>query len=166
MVFNSGKVEVIQGTAENPDLALTFPSVQKMNALLTGGLALPSIKGGLKNFNLLIKTLSLLMGLMKMSPNNKPKDFDGKDVWIIYCHLDSVSVKKNDKIKHNQKIGISGCTGNAGLKPDGTRGIEQKYWHCHIEASRENKFYKSDKRIDPEQFMKTKFDKDGNPIKN
>ena len=96
----------------------------------------------------------------------KSKDFDGKDVWIIYCHLDSVSVKKNDKIKHNQKIGISGCTGNAGLKPDGTRGIEQKYWHCHIEASRENKFYKSDKRIDPEQFMKTKFDKDGNPIKN
>lgn len=78
MVFNSGKVEVIQGTAENPDLALTFPSVQKMNDLLTGGLALPSIKGGLKNFSLLIKTLSLLMGLMKMSPNNKPKDFEGK----------------------------------------------------------------------------------------
>jgi hypothetical protein len=72
-----------------------------------------------------------------------------------------------DKIKHGQKIGISGCTGNAGLKPNGSRGIEQKYWHVHIEASRENKFYKSDKRIDPEQFMKTKFDEtnQGNTIK-
>lgn len=97
----------------------------------------------------------------------KSKDKEGKYIWIIYCHLDSVKVKVGQKVKHNQVIGISGCTGNAGLKPNGSRGIEIKYWHVHIEASRENKFYGSDKRVDAEQFMKTKFDETtkGNPIK-
>ncbi|MDR3025162.1 M23 family metallopeptidase [Chryseobacterium sp.] len=97
----------------------------------------------------------------------KSKDKEGKDVWIIYCHLDSVNVKKGQKVKHGQIIGVSGCTGNAGLKLNGSRGIEIKYWHVHIEASRENKFYGSTKRIDAEEFMKTKFDetKQGNPIK-
>lgn len=82
MAFNDGKVDVIQGIAEDPDLCLTFPTVQKMNALLTGGLAMPSIKGGLKNLSLLVKTLSLLMGLMKMSPKNNPEDFEGKALKI------------------------------------------------------------------------------------
>ena len=77
MVFNNGTVDIVQGIAKEPDLALTFSSVQKMNKLLTGGLTLPSIKG-IKNVGLLVKTLSLLMGLMKMSPSNKPKDFEGK----------------------------------------------------------------------------------------
>ncbi|MDN3691621.1 M23 family metallopeptidase [Chryseobacterium tructae] len=97
----------------------------------------------------------------------KSKDKEGKDVWIIYCHLDSVKVKAGQKVKHGEAIGVSGCTGNAGLKPNGTRGIEIRYWHVHIEASRENKFFGSKKRIDAEQFMKTKFDETtkGNPIK-
>ncbi|MFA5341127.1 MAG: hypothetical protein WC332_05035 [Clostridia bacterium] len=82
MKFNNGKVDIVQGTVENPDLSLIFPTVQKMNALLTGGLAMPSIKGGFKNLSLLVKTLFLLMGLMKMSPKNKPKDFEGKALKI------------------------------------------------------------------------------------
>lgn len=75
----------------------------------------------------------------------KSKDKEGIDVWIIYCHLDRVKVRKGQKIKHGEVIGISGCTGNAGLKPDGSRGIAVKYWHVHIEASRENKFFGSSK---------------------
>ncbi|MFV0531722.1 MAG: peptidoglycan DD-metalloendopeptidase family protein [Flavobacteriales bacterium] len=96
----------------------------------------------------------------------KSKDKNGRDVWIKYCHLESVSVVVNDKVKHGQKIGVSGCTGNAGLKPNGNRGIKIEYWHVHIEASTDGVFYKGKNRVDPEQFMKTKFDetKQGNPI--
>ena len=43
---------------------------------------MPSIKGGLKNLSLLVKTLALLMGLMKMSPKNNPDDFEGKALKI------------------------------------------------------------------------------------
>ena len=70
LVFDGPHVDVIQGPAEKPDLTLTFSSIEKMNALLRGGLALPGIRG---NLLLLPKILSLLMGLMIMSPKNVPK---------------------------------------------------------------------------------------------
>ncbi len=73
--FKDGSVEVIQGPAKDPDLALTFSSVAKMNALLRGGMAVPSIKG-LSHAGLLIKVLSLLMALMLMSPSKRPKEPD------------------------------------------------------------------------------------------
>jgi len=84
LVFDCGKLTVVQGPAENPDIALTFPSVEKMNALLRGGMALPSIKG-LKNAGLLIKFLSLLMGLTIMSPSKRPKDFKGQSLKVKMC---------------------------------------------------------------------------------
>jgi hypothetical protein len=52
-----------------------------MNALLKGGVALPSIKG-FANFSLLIKFLSLLMGLTIMSPSKRPKDFTGQSLKV------------------------------------------------------------------------------------
>lgn len=99
----------------------------------------------------------------------KSKDKDGKDVWIMYCHLDGVSVKKGDKVKHGDAIGVAGSTGNAAsvyVKGNLKNGIEPKYRHIHIEASTDGVFYGGKTRIDPEQFMKTKFDETtkGNPI--
>ena len=44
LVFDGPHVEVKQGPAEKPDLTLTFSSIEKMNALLRGGLALPGIR--------------------------------------------------------------------------------------------------------------------------
>ena len=81
LVFDHGKVTVVQGPARNPDITLTFPTVAKMNALLRGGAALPSVKG-LSNFGLLIKVLSLLMGLMIMSPAKRPKDLAGQSLKV------------------------------------------------------------------------------------
>jgi len=88
----------------------------------------------------------------------KSKDKDGNLIWIRYCHLSSTKVSKNDKIKHGTIIGLSGNTGNA-------KGILPQYYHVHIEASRDGIFYGGHNRVDPEQFMKTKFDetKEGNP---
>jgi len=81
--FDHGKIEVIQSPAEKYDLALTFSSVEKMNALLRGGLALPSIKGRL---GLLPRILSLLMGLMIMSPSKRPKEYDKQRI-KVKCSL-------------------------------------------------------------------------------
>lgn len=81
----------------------------------------------------------------------KSKDKNGKFIWIRYCHLDSYSVLKGQKIKHGKIFGKSGNTGNA-------KSILPQYYHVHIEASTDGVFYGGNTRVDPEQFMKTKFD--------
>lgn len=81
LIFDHGTVTVVQGAAEKPDIALTFPTVAKMNALLRGGMAMPSIKG-ISHLGLLAKVLSLLMGLMIMSPKKRPKDFAGQSLKV------------------------------------------------------------------------------------
>ena len=83
LVFDGPHVDVIPGPAEKPDLTLTFSSIEKMNALLRGGLALPGIRG---NLLLLPKILSLLMGLMIMSPKNVPKTPE-KQALKVKCSL-------------------------------------------------------------------------------
>ncbi len=104
----------------------------------------------------------------------KSKDKDGKVVFILYCHLDKVYVKKGDKIKHGQKVALSGSTGNASSDelPNGKkgRGIKKEFWHVHIEAATKgdgvNNFLNLGSfRIKAEDYMKTKFDQNGNSIK-
>jgi hypothetical protein len=83
LIFKDGIVNVVQGPAPKYDLALTFSGIEKMNALLRGGLAIPSIRGKL---SLLPNILSLLMGLMIMSPKKIPKDFAGQAL-KVKCSL-------------------------------------------------------------------------------
>lgn len=89
----------------------------------------------------------------------KSKDKDGNDIWIRYCHLNSISVKKEDSIRHGEKFGESGNSGNA-------KDIKEEYYHVHIEASTDGVFFGGTNRVDPEFYMKTKFDEttEGNPI--
>lgn len=80
MHIKDGKIEVSDGPAAKPDLALTFSSVEKMNALLKGGLAVPGIKG---NALLLADFLPLLMGLKVMTkPNDQLKDKAEKELKV------------------------------------------------------------------------------------
>ncbi|WP_407404122.1 hypothetical protein [Chryseobacterium sp.] len=71
-----------------------------------------------------------------------------------------------------KKIALSGSTGNAAEISDRNgnllHGIWRKNWHCHIEACSDGSsavtfFGKS--RLQPENYMKTKFDNNGNAIK-
>ena len=89
----------------------------------------------------------------------KSKDKKNRDIWIQYCHLNDYIVTKGQKVRHGENIGLSGNTGNA-------KDIKPQYYHVHIEASTSRIFYGGNTRIDPEQFMKTKFDdtKQGNII--
>ncbi|WP_160139350.1 peptidoglycan DD-metalloendopeptidase family protein [Chryseobacterium sp. c4a] len=104
----------------------------------------------------------------------KSKDKDGKTVFILYCHLNKIYVKKGDKVKHGQKVAQSGSTGNASSDefPNGVKGsgINKRYWHCHVEAATKGEGYNNFRdlgayRIKAEDYMKTKFDKNGNTIK-
>ena len=72
--FDRGDFRAVEGLHGNPDLTLGFPKVANLNALLTGGIALPRIKGGLRNPGLLVKTLMLLMSLKLMMPSSRPKE--------------------------------------------------------------------------------------------
>jgi murein DD-endopeptidase MepM/ murein hydrolase activator NlpD len=104
----------------------------------------------------------------------KSKTEEGETVFILYCHLDKVYVKKGDKVKHGQKVALSGSTGNASYSglPNGVKGhgINKENWHVHIEAATKgdgyNNFYSlGSYRIKAEDYMKTKFNENGNPIK-
>jgi predicted chitinase len=104
----------------------------------------------------------------------KSKDKENKTVFMLYCHLDEIYVKKGDKVCHGQKIALSGSTGNAAeildAKGNLKNGIRKENWHVHIEAATKgdgyNNFYSlGSYRIQPENYMKTKFDENGEPIK-
>lgn len=103
----------------------------------------------------------------------KSKDKNDEIVYIMYCHLDSVKVAKNDKVKHNEVIGVSGSTGNAGSVYENGKlihGIHPENYHIHIEASTSyvagTATFKNvaSSRVDPENYMKTKFDSNGEKI--
>ena len=102
--FNSGKIDVVQGPAEKPDITLHFKTVEKMNAMFRGGSNLPGIKGGFRHPGLLLKTLSLLMALKLMMPNARP-DEEGKKKLKIKMSLYMVT-KAISYCNKNNALGI------------------------------------------------------------
>lgn len=73
LVFDNGDFSVVQGLCEKPDITFSFRTVERMNAMFAGKPAIPFIRG-LHRVGLLIKVFSLLMGLMILMPNARPKD--------------------------------------------------------------------------------------------
>jgi len=87
----------------------------------------------------------------------------GMRVYIRYSHLDKVDEGLLGKdVGVGVEIGKAGATGNPGLY-QGRWGISAENRHVHIEASTSKDFSDSS-RIDPEAFMNTKYDKQGNAI--
>jgi hypothetical protein len=77
-IFTDGELELSREFEENPDIQLTFSKPEAFNAFLTGGVALPKFKGGFKNFKLLIKFITLLLGMTILLPNKRPKKYERK----------------------------------------------------------------------------------------
>ena len=84
LVFDGPHVDVIQGPAEKPDLALTFSSIEKDERPAARRPSPCPASGG--NLLLLPRILSLLMGLMIMSPKNVPKTPE-KQALKVKCSL-------------------------------------------------------------------------------
>ena len=72
--FSDGSLSIKEELPDNPSLSLLFPSLDKMNDMLSGGKSLPAIKGGLRHPVLLVKILTLLLSLKLMMPSARPSD--------------------------------------------------------------------------------------------
>lgn len=72
-IFNKGELSIEEDPNASADLVFTFASVKKMNAFLSGGMALPGIRG-VKHLKLLIGFVSMLLKLKLMLPGSRPKD--------------------------------------------------------------------------------------------
>jgi RHS repeat-associated protein len=98
--------------------------------------------------------------------NSKGKEFTlkkGETLFMKYSHLDfGIEELDGQTIEAGTVIGEGGATGNAGLFK-GIWGIDEEYWHVHIEARKGDQFGEV---IDAEGFFKTKFDAEGNAIPN
>lgn len=109
LIFDHGKVTVVQEPAKNPDITMTFPTVSKMNTMFRGGMALPSIKG-ITKVGLIIKVFTLLMSLMLMMPSSRPKDHGKKVLKVkmsLYMITRALSVynKAGDPEMHQWVLG-------------------------------------------------------------
>lgn len=99
LIFDHGKVTVVQGPAEKADIVLHFSNVVKMNTMFRGGMALPSIKG-ITKVGLLIKVFTLLMSLMLMMPSSRPKELDRKTLKVkmsLYMITRALSVYNKER---------------------------------------------------------------------
>ena len=67
-----GQMEWTDSIMDHPDICFSFSTPSAMNAFLTGGLALPKIKG-LTRPGLLFKFIRLLLSLKILMPDNRPE---------------------------------------------------------------------------------------------
>ncbi len=74
LLINDGSIEYAQGRHKKPDLDFSFKHAASFNALMTGKIALPKIKGALRNLPVLLGFLPLMLGLTLLLPSKKPKD--------------------------------------------------------------------------------------------
>ena len=73
LIFKNGELHIDENFDAKADLVFTFSTLKKMNAFLSGGIAIPSIKG-IKNIKLLVSFISMLLTLKLMLPTTRPKD--------------------------------------------------------------------------------------------
>jgi len=70
--FSGGNLDVKQGIHSNPDVTISFKSVEDMNGMFTGKTVVPSVKG-FSHIKLLLKLVPLFLGLTLLMPNKNPK---------------------------------------------------------------------------------------------
>ncbi len=78
LTFSDGQLTFNQGRHEAPEIDFVFKTADDFVALMTGKIAVPKIKGALKNFGTLVGFLPLMLGLTLLLPNKLPKDAAGK----------------------------------------------------------------------------------------
>ena len=72
--------------------------MESLVSLLTGGIAVPRIKGGLKHPILLVKVLSLIMSLKLMMPSARPRDPLKRDAVFTQAFKLLAATAKNERI--------------------------------------------------------------------
>ncbi len=83
-------------------------------------------------------------------------DYEGETIYVLYAHLNSRSVNNGAPVLTGSIIGKTGDTGNAvDTEP-----------HVHIEVRKQvpQHGYNNAPHFDPEVYLSTKFDSEGNSI--
>lgn|GEM_PF-1337150 len=83
----------------------------------------------------------------------KYTDLNGIEFILRYAHLDYITVAVDDNVSAGQAIGISGTTGNVG---------EARWPHVHILGRIKDSNGKFTVPVNPETYLKTKWDSQGN----
>lgn len=78
LVFGSGRTEFAFGRLGRPDLAFAFKNARRFNTLMTGGLALPRIRGLLRHPITLLGFVPLLLKLTVLLPSRQPRAAEGR----------------------------------------------------------------------------------------
>lgn len=72
--FTDGKLEYAAGRHPSPQIDFVFKKPSDFVALMSGKLALPRIRGAVKNLGTLLKFLPLMLGLTLLLPSKLPKE--------------------------------------------------------------------------------------------
>lgn len=73
LIFNRGELSIEEDPNAAADLVFTFASLKQMNTFLSGGMAIPGIRG-IRHVRLLVGFVSMLLMLKLMLPGARPKD--------------------------------------------------------------------------------------------
>jgi len=95
--------------------------------------------------------------LMQSTVNNT-------DYYFLYAHLNSINILNNSSISAGTIIGTAGDSGNlAGAIAD---GYAEQHTHIEVREVIDGVSFNNSTVKNPEDFMNTKFDSDGNPIES
>jgi len=72
--FTDGKLEYVVGKHSAPHIDFVFKNAGDFVALMSGKMAVPKIRGALKNFGTLAGFLPLMLGLTLLLPSKLPKE--------------------------------------------------------------------------------------------
>lgn len=83
---------------------------------------------------------------------------DGKEIWTVYAHLNTIQIEDNVMFSPGLPLATSGFSGN--LKG----AIEKGYAIQHLHVEMKENGWKGKDKINPEDYLTTKFDSNGNVI--
>ena len=98
LAFTNGKLDFVNGRHPSPEIDFIFKDPTSFVALLTGKLAIPKIKGAIKNLGTLIGFLPLMLGLTMLMPDKLPEDQEGRALKVkMLLYFISVALSQLNK---------------------------------------------------------------------
>ncbi|MGE5396316.1 MAG: hypothetical protein ACM3MK_02125 [Chitinophagales bacterium] len=97
--FTDGELAYIAGRHPAPNINFVFKKPADFNALMTGKIGIPSIKGFFSNLGTLIGFLPLLLGLTILLPTKLPKDQPSRAKKVkLLMYMVTVSLSQLNRI--------------------------------------------------------------------
>ncbi|MFY9446910.1 MAG: SCP2 sterol-binding domain-containing protein [Dethiobacteria bacterium] len=106
--FTDGKLDFFVGRHPQPNIDFIFKTPADFNALLTGKIAVPKIKGLVTNAGTLVKFLPLMLGLTLLLPSKVPQDPEQRALKVKLL-LYFIAVALSQLNKHGDEDMVNFC---------------------------------------------------------